>query len=148
MNDCPFCGNVELKSRIIDETCNTITILSNPALVNYHLFVIPKKHVEKLSDLTCEERTELFEQAVKFQNILLKKFGGCDIRQNCRPFQKQDTLKVNHVHIHLQPRTFKDELYTKSQIFETSIFRNLNNYELNRIKSGISELKEEIKNAN
>ena len=50
--ECPFCNGIEPRSRIIDETRETITILSNPALVRGHCLVIPKRHVEKLSELT------------------------------------------------------------------------------------------------
>ena len=63
---------------------------------------------------------------MEFQEKILAKFAsGCDIRQNCRPFQKQSNLKVDHVHYHLLPREFKDELYQKCQIYETEIFRRL-----------------------
>ena len=106
--ECPFCRLDEKKSRILFETEHTLTILSNPALVRGHCLVIPKKHVERLSELSEEELREIFSQLVKVQEILLKKFGGCDLRQNFRPFQKQGRLKVNHLHIHLQPREFKD----------------------------------------
>jgi len=140
MDNCPFCENIKLKSRIIDETENTLTILSNPALVKGYCLVIPKKHVENFDELSDDEKQELFFQVIKMQEILLKKFSGCDIRQNFRPFQPQGNLKVNHLHIHLQPREFKDELYDKCQIFETEVFRDLSDEELN-------ELVELIKNA-
>ena len=98
--NCPFCDLKE--ERIIEETKNTFTILSNPAIVKGHLLVIPKRHAEKLSELNGDEKIELFNQVIKMQEILLRKFSGCDIRQNYRPFQAQDSLKVNHLHIHLQ----------------------------------------------
>lgn len=137
MITCPFCSNIEPKSRIIEEKENSLVILSNPALVRGHLLVIPKRHIEKLSELNEVERKELISQVIKFQEVLLKKFYGCDIRQNYRPFQKQDGIKVNHLHIHLQPREFEDELFHKSQIFEKSIFRNLSQDELNEIREQI-----------
>ena len=58
---------------------------------------------------------------------------GCDIKQNYRPFQKQTKLKVNHLHIHLQPRELFDNLYEKSQIFEKEIFSDLEDVEKERI---------------
>ncbi len=135
--NCVFCKSIEPKSRVLYETENTFSILSNPALVKGHVLVIPKKHVEKISELNEEERGDLFEQAIKMQELLLKKYGGCDIRQNFRPFQKQDELKVNHLHIHLQPREFEDELYWKCQIYEKEIFKNLNEEELEKLKEEI-----------
>jgi len=138
---CRFCEINKLRTRIVGETKNTITILSNPALTNGHLLVIPKKHAGKLSELNEEERKELFDETVRWQEILLKTFWGCDIRQNCRLAQKEDEFKVFHLHMHLQPREFEDELYQKSQIFEKQVFKFLNQEGLDEIHKFIEELK-------
>ncbi len=134
---CPFC-NIDLKrTRILDETKNTFVLISNPVLVPSHLLVIPKKHIQKLSELNQEERIELFNQVIKFEEKLLKKFKGCDIRQNFRPFQKNGGIKVEHLHINLQPREFEDELYKKCQIHETNIFHMLNQQELDKVQKEV-----------
>lgn len=140
MSECVFCDINVLKTRIISSSENTLTILSNPALVYGHCLVIPRKHVERLDELSLDERNELFLEVVKMQSLLLKKFGGCDIRQNCRPFQEQSKLKINHVHIHLQPRENEDELYQKVQIFEKNVFRDLSNEELNKLSEELKEV--------
>lgn len=120
---CPFCEIDKARTRIIKEGKHALVIFSNPRLMPGHLLVVPKRHVEKLSQLSEEERTELMDLVVEFQErILAKMAGGCDIRQNYRPFQKQSDLKVHHLHIHLQPREFEDELYAACQIHETGIF--------------------------
>lgn len=136
MKECPFC-DISKENRIIDETERTFSILSNPCLMKGHCLIVPKRHVERLDELSNEELSEIFNETIKIQKLLLKKFKGCDIRQNCRPFQKQDNLKVNHLHIHLQPRELFDELYEKSQKFEKDIFRKLNHKELDEIKEFI-----------
>jgi ATP adenylyltransferase len=95
-----------------------------------HLLVVPKRHVERISELKEDEKKELFEKLEEFQeNTLSKLSKGCDIRQNYRPFQKQNNLKVHHLHIHLQPRELEDELYKKCQIFEKQVFSELTNEE-------------------
>ena len=129
--ECPFCNiNLE-KTRILKDGNFTRVIFSNPRLMPGHLLVVPKRHVEKISDLDEKERKELFEMIVEFQEKILSKIAsGCDIRQNYRPFQKQDNLKINHLHIHLQPRENFDELYEKSQIFEKDVFKDLQSEEL------------------
>jgi len=130
---CPFCNINKEKTRIIKEKDNVKVILSNPRLMPGHLLVIPKKHVEKLSELNEDEKKDLFETVIEFQEKILKTFSsGCDIRLNYRPFQKQNDLKVNHLHIHLQPRELEDELYQKCQIFETNIFNKLNQEEIDK----------------
>ena len=136
MSHCPFCKYVEDRDReiIIDETPNTLTILSNPALAKAHCLIVPKRHVENISELTDDEKKEIFNQLIKTQLLLLKKFRGVDICQNYRPFLSQSKLKVNHLHFHLIPRGFEDELYKKSQIYEKEIFTDLNKEELNEVK--------------
>ena len=123
---CPFCEINKEKTKIIEENKNTLIILSNPRLMKNHLLIIPKKHVEKLSELNSEEKKEIIEEVIKYQEKILSKIAkGCDIRINHRPFQKESSLKVHHLHIHLQPRELEDELYKKCQIHETKIFQEL-----------------------
>ena len=136
--ECPFCCiNKEI---IINEGKHVSVILSNPRLMPGHLLVVPKRHVEKLSALQEDERRELFEKVIQFQEKILSKLAsGCDIKQNYRPFQKQSNLKVNHLHIHLQPRELEDELYEKCQIFETKIFSNLTKEEKENITNLLTQ---------
>lgn len=135
--NCPFCNLNNEKTRIIDETQYTLTILSNPSLVKGHCLVISKKHIERLYQLDEIERKDLFSQIIKIEELLLRKFNSCDIRQNYRPFISQSNLKINHLHFHLIPREFEDELYKKCQIYEKEIFRELNQRELDEIKNYI-----------
>ncbi len=41
--------------------------------------------------------------------------------------------EIDHLHIHLQPREFEDDLYKKCQIFEKDIFRELTEQEIKKI---------------
>ena len=135
--DCAFCGKLEKKSRIINESKYSFTILSNPALMKGHCLVIPKRHVESLMELSEEEKIDLLSQIIKMEKKLLEKFPGCDVRQNYRPFQLESSLKVNHLHIHLQPRTLFDELYEKCQKFEGEVFKILSEEEIEEVKNFI-----------
>ena len=119
---------------ILSESEKTITILSNPCKMRGHCLTIPKRHVEKLSELSKEEINELIEEIINVEEILLKKFPGCDIKQNYRPFIPNSKFKVSHLHFHIQPREFEDELYNKSQVFEKDVFRELSEEELKQIK--------------
>lgn len=135
--NCPFCNQIEPKSRILRESDTSLIVLSNPALVRGHCLVIPKRHIERLSELEESELYDLMNQTITMQELLLTKFNGCDIRQNYRPFQKQNRLKLNHLHIHLQPREFEDNLYQRCQFNETGLFKELSSEELDKIKSYI-----------
>ena len=96
---CPFCEkNIDKKS-IVKKGKTVIVFLSDPRLVKGHLLVVPRRHVEKLSELTKAEQEELFRTVIEYQEKILSLFAsGCDIRQNYRPFQKQNGLKVHHLH--------------------------------------------------
>ena len=120
---CPFCSLNPERNTVIESRKNCFVMFSNPRLMEGHLLIIPKKHVERLSELNGNEKKELLEIVIEFEEKLLKIFPGCDIRQNYRPFVKQGDYKVDHLHIHLQPRTLEDELYKKVQVFEKEIFR-------------------------
>ncbi len=125
--ECPFCEIVSNKSEeILQETRHSFVVLSNPRLVLGHMLVIPKRHVERLSDLPKEEQTDLFDEVIRVQNVILEKIAtGCDMSQHYRPFIGQNRLKVNHLHIHLRPRELNDELYEKVQKYEAELFTQL-----------------------
>ena len=125
---CPFCK--QERSLLIKNGKLVFVQLSNPRLVDGHLLVIPKRHVEQLSELNTEERDELLSLIAEFQAKITGRFAtGCDVRQNYRPFLQQGRLKVDHLHVHLLPREFEDELYKKSMTFETEMFKDLTDEE-------------------
>jgi diadenosine tetraphosphate (Ap4A) HIT family hydrolase len=98
-----------------------------------HMLVVPKRHVEHMCDLAGAERRELFDIAIELQNQVIKKLTpGCDVSQHDRPFLPQSQLKVDHLHLHILPREFDDELYVRSQIFEKGIFKELSEKECQR----------------
>jgi len=131
---CPFCEINKEKTRIIKQGKHCYVCFSNPRLMPGHLLVISNRHVEKISELNREEREELINFVVEFQEKILNNITeGCDIRQNYRSFQAQDGLKLDHLHIHLQPREFEDDLYKKCQISEKDIFKPFPQEEINRI---------------
>jgi histidine triad (HIT) family protein len=132
--NCPFCDILKTKKRIIEEGKSVFVALSNPRLMMGHILVIPKRHVEKISELEKKEREELFYFTIKFQEKILEKIApGSDIRPHYRPFIVQTDLKIDHLHIHLQPRFLDDELYKKSQIYHRNIFKSLTEKEASEI---------------
>lgn len=138
--DCPFCTINPERNVQVHDGKHVSVVFSNPRLMPGHLLVIPKRHVEKISELNHEERSELFDTTIAFQEKVLSRIAkGCDIRQHYRPFQKQEDIKVNHLHVHLLPRELFDELYEKSQKFETEIFKRPDEKEMTEITKILSE---------
>lgn len=134
--ECPFCQIHEERTRMIEDGERVFVVLSNPRLMSGHLLVVPKKHIERISELSKGEKDELFDKIIKYQELILSKFAsGCDVRINYRPFIKEGRLKVSHFHIHLLPREFNDELYEKSMIYEAEIFKDLTSKEIEEVIS-------------
>ncbi|MCI0597482.1 HIT family protein [Candidatus Parcubacteria bacterium] len=135
--ECRFC-NIETADaqRILEVRERCVIMFSNPRLMRGHLLVVPKRHVEHLSELDSDERKELFDTAIEYQERIKKNIApGCDLKQHNRPFLPENDLKVDHVHIHLQPRSFDDELYTKAQIHERTLFKSPTEEEILKIKN-------------
>jgi diadenosine tetraphosphate (Ap4A) HIT family hydrolase len=133
--ECRFC-DLETKEthRIVERLEHCLVIFSNPRLMPGHLLVVPKRHAVHLSDLNDSEQKELFDTAIQYQEKILNNIAsGCDLKQHNRPFLPENDLKVDHVHVHLQPREFEDELYTKSQIYDREIFKPLEQEEIEKI---------------
>ena len=132
--DCPFCNIDKKRNKVIKYGKNVFVMFSNPRLMEGHLLVIPKRHVEKLSELNEEERKELLDTVIEYEEKILKNISpGCDVRQHYRPFLKQSELKVDHLHIHLQPRKLEDDLHHKLQLFGKDVFKELTKEEIDKI---------------
>lgn len=120
--NCPFC---DIKERIIEEKKFFKVIFSNPRLMAGHILITPKRHLEKLSELTIDERIELINTIAEYQEKILKFTDGCTINNNYMPFLPESKTKVDHLHIHLWPRENKDELYEKMLIHQHEVFHDL-----------------------
>lgn len=134
INNCPFCELNTDYDRVLKQNDNAKVILSNPRKVPGHFLIVPKRHVEKPWELTHEELTDIFDLIFLIEQKILGKLGeGCDIRQNYRPFLNQSTLKVNHVHFHVYPRSLEDYIYKVSEQFETELFAELDEAEAQEV---------------
>lgn len=132
MRPCPFCDLDAEKTRIVRESDLSVVILSNPRLLEGHTLVLPKRHIEEPWQLTVAETTDIFELIWWAEaKLLAGPAAGVDIRQNYRPFLPEGSVKVNHVHFHLVPRTNEDKLYQQSMRFEE--FHDLSPEEQERV---------------
>jgi histidine triad (HIT) family protein len=122
--DCPFCNIHPERNNVLKRTKNVIVMLSNPRQMPGHLLVIPRRHVEKPSQLTMQEREEIFGTIIHYQEKILSALSdGCDICEHYRPFIRQNEYKVNHLHFHLKPRKLRDRLFQLSEKYEKEVFQ-------------------------
>jgi histidine triad (HIT) family protein len=131
--DCPFCNH---KQPVLRDNEHAKVLLSDPHKVPGHMLVLPKRHVEKPWDLTHEELIDIFDLIFAIEQKILGKLGdGVDVRQNYRPFLKQDKLKVNHLTFHVIPRSEGDYLYSVSEQYEDSLYADLDDIEASAVAS-------------
>ena len=121
--ECPFCN---LRGRVLMDNTNALVLLSDPHRAHGHFLVIPKRHIEKPWDLSKAEIQDIFELIFIIEQKIIGKLGdGCDIRQHYKPFLKQDRYKIDHIHFHVIPRSFKDRIYQITEQHDTELFEDL-----------------------
>lgn len=124
---CPFCNPLET---IAKQNELAQVILSDPHKVPGHVLVMPKRHVEKLSELTSEELVAIFELITFIEERFIGSLGeGFDIRQSYRPYLPQDKLKLNHLTFHILPRSMNDYLHQVSGQYEDGLYAELDDSE-------------------
>lgn len=124
--ECPFCTSAREEGRILKDAPRTYVIFSNPRLMPGHLLVIPKRHVCRLSELSDQERGELLDLVVEFEERILRTLSaGCDIRQNYKPYVPNGRTSVKHLHVHLHPRDLNDELHRVIDPHQKPLYRDL-----------------------
>jgi diadenosine tetraphosphate (Ap4A) HIT family hydrolase len=130
--NCPFCELDHKRNKVIYNGKTVFVALSNPRLAKGHLLVIPKRHIEKPSQMNRVERTELFDIILKFQDKITSLLAkGCDIRENYHPFRKADDhSKVDHIHFHLIPRDPDDEIYQTYEKLQKDVFKFMSEREI------------------
>ncbi|MEK7510233.1 MAG: HIT domain-containing protein [Patescibacteria group bacterium] len=133
--DCPFCA-ISKEPRILKEGKYMYVILSNPRLMPGHLLVISKRHVARLSELREEERKELLDLLIEFEErILARLSSGCDIRQNYKPYVPNSRTSVEHFHFHLYPRNLDDQIHEAIDPHQKPLYRDLSEEERKRLSA-------------
>lgn len=117
--DCIFCKIIsgEIKSKFLKETNHSVSFLDAFPLTEGHVLVIPKKHHEKIQDMSNEENSDLFSlvhsMVVNVDRItgstLIAIHNGKDAGQ-----------EIPHVHVHLVPRSKNDSAGPIHSMFDST----------------------------
>ncbi len=128
--DCIFCKitSGEIPTKIITETQNSIAFLDAFPLAKGHTLVIPKKHHEKIQDLTSEENSDLFSTVHKIISKVDTLTGSTLVAIHNG---KEAGQEIPHVHVHLVPRSADDSGGPIHCLFESTL--NVSDSELNEI---------------
>ena len=115
---CLFCDILDGKKdgHFLYEDDSHVAFLDKYPIDVGHSLVIPRKHYEKITDMTPEDVGTIFALVPKIANAILDATGAdaFSIGQNNGRAAKQI---VPHVHIHIIPRyNHKGTVWTKRQI--------------------------------
>ena len=105
--DCIFCkiAKMEIPAKIISETKNSVAFLDAFPLARGHTLVIPKRHYEKVQDMTDNDNSDLFNTVLKVISKVDKVTGSTLLAIHNG---KESGQEIPHVHVHLIPRQSND----------------------------------------
>ena len=108
LKQCPFCTQADIKDRCIIANDFAWAFPTNIPIVPGHTLIVPKRCVEKFSDLTNKERDSIFELQKSIMNSLKKSFQaeGFNFAWNEGSLAGQS---VPHFHLHILPRKNGDD---------------------------------------
>ena len=105
--DCIFCKIVEKKipARIISESDKSLAFLDAFPVTKGHALVVPKKHYDKIQQMSPDENADLFK-LVQQVTAKIDKLTNADLIAIHNG--KESGQEVPHVHVHIIPRSASD----------------------------------------
>jgi histidine triad (HIT) family protein len=109
MTSCLFCkiASGEIPAEKVAESERAFAFLDIRPLARGHVLVVPKRHVERIADLSPEDASavmHLAQRVIRRQSEVLRA-EGVTLAVNDGRAAGQEVL---HVHVHLVPRSEKD----------------------------------------
>ncbi|GFN40216.1 MAG: HIT domain-containing protein [Thaumarchaeota archaeon] len=105
--DCIFCkiAQGEIPTKKIMETANSLAFLDAFPLTKGHSLVIPKKHYEKIQEMSKEEIADLFDTVKQITSKSEKIVNASLIAVHNG---RESGQEIPHVHVHVIPRKPED----------------------------------------
>jgi histidine triad (HIT) family protein len=128
--DCIFCKIIsgEINTKFLKETPHSVSFLDVFPLATGHVLVIPKKHHQKIQDVSVEENTDLFSLVHEMVSNVDKITGSTLIAIHNGEDAGQE---IPHVHVHLVPRRKDDSAGPIHSMFSSTI--NLSESEMDEL---------------
>jgi len=116
--DCVFCKIIsgEISTKFLNETTHSISFLDAFPLAKGHVLVIPKKHHQKIQDMSEKENTDLFS-LVSLMISKVDSITGATLIAIHNG--KNAGQEVPHVHVHLVPRSNNDSAGAIHSMFDS-----------------------------
>jgi len=102
--ECDFCS---IKERAIIRTEHALAFLSNRPLLEGHILICPKRHIQKIDEISEDETRDILSIIKNLKPALCKSFRatGFNFGWNENASAGQT---ISHLHIHMFPRTDQD----------------------------------------
>jgi histidine triad (HIT) family protein len=106
---CIFCGIILGKrpSNIIIEDTKAIAFLDAFPLAVGHTLIIPKKHFSKIQDMSVDYESAVFHLVYRLVGPI-EKAARVDSSTIAIHNGKEAGQEIDHVHVHIVPRTIHD----------------------------------------
>jgi histidine triad (HIT) family protein len=121
MQTCSFCESAVLQNQNIYEDSQVVVLYDHKPIIQGHCLVIPKRHVERLEDITAEEMVSIHKALACLYEASAETEGATGyfiFQKNGR----EAGQSVPHVHFHFCPRKKGD--YSTVGIFTRMLFKN------------------------
>jgi histidine triad (HIT) family protein len=106
---CGFCAILrgEEKVTLIDESERLISFLDHRPLFRGHVLLVPKLHVQLMSELPADRVQEFFMEAQRLERAVE---AGLEADRSMILINNVVSQSVPHLHLHVIPRQKKDGL--------------------------------------
>ena len=104
---CIFCDIISgtIPAKTVGSTIDSIAFMDAFPIVAGHVLVVPKRHCEKIQDMSETECTDLFQLV---QNMIKKVDTLTGSTLVAAHNGKESGQEIPHVHVHLVPRSKND----------------------------------------
>lgn len=100
--DCVLCSILEREQdRIVYQDESVFVCMNHAPLKQGHLMVLPKRHAERLNDLTAEESVA-YNVAVERAMETVKSWCGSEVLMSLNGWEYRSQT---HLHVHIVPAT-------------------------------------------
>lgn len=106
---CNFCHPENLGDRVFHQTDEFTSFVSEPRFRRNHLLVVPSDHYESMDQVPERPLGRIMAEAAILASLVDYGYGTIII-QKFQPLQAENGIKMNHMHVHVWPRTKADEL--------------------------------------
>ena len=109
MVDCVFCEIVKgaIPSHILYQDQDFIAILDKYPIAFGHALVMPKKHFERVNDLSIHNFGALYARVYAINRIIISRMNASASHISINDGAAANQL-IPHVHVHIIPRSLND----------------------------------------